>query len=434
MIWSLREVVVRGSTTLFLAIVGLAPNQTRAATLTSLVEFNFGNGAAPSGDLIADIDGNLFGTTSGGGAHGKGTVFEIAKTTRGYASSPTVLVSFKGSDGASPKAGVIADAAGNLFGTTSAGGTNQQGTVFEIAKTRGGYSSTPTTLINFSVSNGAAPSGGVIVDAHGNLFGTTSAGGAHADGTVFELVKTPGGYNNSLITLFSFDFTNGATPLAGLIADAGGNLIGTTSRGGAYGQGTIFEIIKNPHGYARSPINLVSFDSTHGAAPAAGVLADTSGNLFGTTSEGGAYGKGTVFEIAKTPDGYADSSTTLASFNGDGRVDPKAGVIVDGAGNLFGTTSAGGAQGYGTVFVIAKTPSGYASEPTTLVSFDVANGAAPSSSLISDSDGNLIGTTSEGGRYRFYGTIFEITGSGFVPGIVPRAGNKVTSTPSKPRR
>ena len=289
-------------------------------------------------------------------------------------------------------------------------------------------------MISFSVSNGAAPSGRVIADAHGNLLGTTSAGGAHADGTVFELVKTPGGYDKSLITLVSFDFTNGAAPLAGLIADAGGNLIGTTSRGGAYGQGTIFEIIKNPHGYARSPITLVSFDPTHGAAPAAGVIADTSGNLFGTTSEGGAHGNGTVFEIAKTPDGYADSSTTLASFNGDDRVDPKAGVIVDGAGNLFGTTSAGGAQGYGTVFVIAKTPSGYASEPTTLVSFDVANGAAPSSSLISEGYGNLIGTTSEGGRYRFYGTIFEITGSGFVPGAVPRAGNKVTSTPSRPRR
>ena len=135
MIWSLREVVVRGSTTLFLAVVGLAPNQTRAATLTTLVEFNFSNGAAPSGDVIADIDGNLFGTTSGGGAHGKGTVFEIAKTTRGYGTSPTILVSFKGSDGASPKAGLIADAAGNLFGTTSGGGADQQGTVFEIAKT-----------------------------------------------------------------------------------------------------------------------------------------------------------------------------------------------------------------------------------------------------------------------------------------------------------
>ena len=91
MIWSFREVVVRGATTLFLAIAGLAPNQPRAATLTTLLEFNFCNGAAPPGDLIVDIDGNLFGTTSGGGANRKGTVFEIAKTTRGYASSSTVL-------------------------------------------------------------------------------------------------------------------------------------------------------------------------------------------------------------------------------------------------------------------------------------------------------------------------------------------------------
>ena len=143
-----------------------------------------------------------------------------------------------------------------------------------------------------------------------------------------------------------------------------------------------------------------------------------------------------MFELAKTPEGYASSATTLVSFNGDDRVDPKAGVIVDAAGNLFGTTSAGGAQGYGTVFEIPKTASGYANSPTTLVSFDIINGAAPSSGLISDPFGNLHGTTSEGGRYKFYGTIFEITASGFVPGVAPRAGDKTapSTTPSSPRR
>ena len=221
--------------------------------VTTSVDFNFGNGSAPSGDLIADIRGNLFGTTSAGGTHGKGTVFEVAKTPGGYASSPTILVSFKGSDGATPKARVIPDAAGNLFGTTTAGGAYGQGTVFEIAKTRGGYASTPITLISFTVHNGAAPSAGLIADAYGNLFGTTSAGGAHVDGTVFELVKAPGGYSDALITLVSFDFANGAVPLAGLIADAHGDLIGTTSAGGAMDRYDIRDHQELPNGYAEDP-------------------------------------------------------------------------------------------------------------------------------------------------------------------------------------
>jgi uncharacterized repeat protein (TIGR03803 family) len=197
--------------------------------------------------LIADASGNLFGTTIGGGASGSGTVFKVAKTSSGYASTPITLVSFDGTNGAGPRAALMADANGNLFGTTSGfplgGERHGFGTVFEVAKTSNGYASTPTTLVSFDGTNGAAPYSGLIADASGNLFGTTIGGGASGSGTVFEVAKTSSGYASTPITLVSFDGTNGAGPQSGLIADANGNLFGTTFEGGAIGDGTVFELI-----------------------------------------------------------------------------------------------------------------------------------------------------------------------------------------------
>jgi uncharacterized repeat protein (TIGR03803 family) len=137
--------------------------------------------------LIADAHGDLFGTTALGGANNLGTVFEIAKTAHSYASTPTVLVSFNGTDGSAPVGGLIADAHGNLFGTTAEGGANDAGTVFEIVKTSHGYASTPITLVSFNGTNGDHPLGSLIADAHGDLFGTTTQGGANGQGTVFEI-------------------------------------------------------------------------------------------------------------------------------------------------------------------------------------------------------------------------------------------------------
>ena len=171
--------------------------------LTTLVNFNGTNGFSPWAGLIADDHGNLFGTTIYGGVNNLGTVFEIVKTAHGYASTPTILASFNGTDGAYPWAGLIADARGDLFGTTSAGGAwfgntttglgaNGGGTVFEIAKTATGcYASTPTTLFSFSGdANGANPFGSLIADARGDLFGTTIQRGANGGGTVFEITNS----------------------------------------------------------------------------------------------------------------------------------------------------------------------------------------------------------------------------------------------------
>jgi uncharacterized repeat protein (TIGR03803 family) len=419
-----------------------APGDSYAASLTTLITFcaqvNCPDGAGPFSALIADPDGNLFGTTEGGGANGAGTVFEIVKTGGGHASAPTTLVAFCSladcADGAYPYAGLIADAAGNLFGTTEGGGANGAGTVFEIVKTGGGYAAAPTTLVNFcslaDCADGAYPYAGLIADAAGNLFGTTKGGGAHGGGTVFEITKTAG-YASAPTTLVNFcalaNCADGANPLAGLILDGSGNLFGTTVAGGTGNNGgTAFEIVKTAGGYASAPTTLVSFcslaDCADGAYPYAVLIADPDGNLFGTTEGGGARVGGTVFEIAKTGDGYASAPTTLVSFCSladcaDGAY-PYAGLIADTDGNLFGTTEGGGANGAGTVFEIFKTGGGYAAAPTTLVSFcslaNCADGAYTRAGLIADADGNLYGTTARGGTYNFDGTVFEITDSGFV--------------------
>jgi uncharacterized repeat protein (TIGR03803 family) len=170
-------------------------------------------------------------------------VFEVAKTAMGYNSTPIALVSFNGTDGANPDGSLIADASGNLYGTTASGGADDDGTVFEIAKTAMGYNSAPIVLASFDGTDGEGPSGSLLMDAAGNLFGTTDYGGLNNGGTVFELANTESGYSNTPTTLVSFDDTDGALPTGSLIADAAGNLYGTTSEGGAYDdQGTVFEI------------------------------------------------------------------------------------------------------------------------------------------------------------------------------------------------
>ncbi|QPF89873.1 beta strand repeat-containing protein [Bradyrhizobium commune] len=382
------------------------------ATLTILVNFNGINGRSPLyGALIFDSNGNLFGTTSRGGANDDGTVFEIAKTEGGYASAPTTLVTFNLNNGAYPQSGLIADANGNLFGAQ----IYNYGSVFEIVHNGSGYTSAPTTLTNFGSYSGS-PNSELVADANGNLFGTTSNGGptGYGYGTVFEIVKTGSGYASAPTTLVTFNFSNGYKPLGGLIVDANGNLFGTTTDGGAnYGGGTVFEIAKSGSGYASAPTTLVSFQNDGSGYPHGGLIMDANGNLFGTTTGDGTHGYGTVFEIAKTGSGYASTPTTLVSFGSSNGAQPFGSLIIDANGNLFGTTSAGGANGYGTVFKIAKTDSGYASTPTTLVDFTSSNGAQPFGSLIADGNGNLFGTTEYGGANN-NGTVFEITGSGFV--------------------
>jgi uncharacterized repeat protein (TIGR03803 family) len=355
-----------------------------ASHAVTLIPFN--GYMDPQADLAFDGAGNLYGTTANGGPSQTGTLFEIGAGSQRM----TTLASFRPDDGSQLHSPVTLDPSGNLYGTTYAGGSNGAGTVFEIPA----GSTMVTTLASFNGGNGMFPQGGVTMDAAGNLYGTTEKGGwgGTGDGTVFEVAKG----SNTITTIGTFNGTNGEYPFAGVTMDASGNLYGTTELGGAIADGTVFEIAK---GSATVTV-LASFNGTNGSKPLAGVTLDASGNLYGTTSVGGANGDGTVFEIAQG----LGTITTLASFNGANGADPKGGVTLDPAGNLYGTTSATGANNTGTVFEIANGTSTI----TTLVAFNWStNGQyVPDAGLTLDAAGNLFGTTTNAPAAG--GTLFEI--------------------------
>ncbi len=360
-----------------------------------------------TGSSVSLVNGNLLYTPGTVTNSGSDTIsYTVTDTVTGAVTSETqtvainptsltILASFDGANGENPFAGVITDSAGDLFGTTSAGGaylqnnqTNGTGTVFEIKA----GSNNITALASFN-GNGGNPTNALIADAAGNLFG------ASWDGTVFE-VKVG---SNAITTLAAFDGSNGTFPYGGLVADAAGDLFGTTEYGGAIGGGVVFEVKAG----SNSITTLASFDGSNGSAPYAALTADSTGDLFGTTSTGGASGDGTTFEIVAG----SDNITTLANFNGSNGSEPDSGLLVDDAGDLFGTTDAGGASGDGTAFEI-KAGTG---SITTLVSFNGTNGSQPTfSGLTADTAGNLFGTTLFGGTNNL-GVVFEISNSGFVP-------------------
>src|SRR5665213_3234984 len=245
-------------------------------------------------------------------------------------------------------------------------------------------------------ASGANPQSTLAVDSIGNLYGTASRGGASGDGTIFEIAKGSG----TITTLASFNGTNGANTEAGVTLDASGNLYGTTFNGGSSNAGTVFEIAKG----SGTITTLVSFDGSNGANPSAGVTLDAAGDLYGTTDGGGDSSDGTVFEIAKG----SGTIKTIASFNGTNGAGPLAGVTLDASGNLYGTTVDGGDSNDGTVLEIAKG----SGTITTLASFNLTNGANPSAGVALDASGNLYGTTNEG-------TVFKIAkGSGTITTLI----------------
>jgi hypothetical protein len=384
-----------------------------ASTPTVLDAFNGTNGKQPMGNLIADAAGDLFGTTDSGGANNDGSVFEIIKSGSSYSSTPTVLASFNGTNGVAPSGGLIMDAAGDLFGTTSSGGANSDGIVFEIAKSGSSYSSTPTTIATFGgTSNGSDPVSNLIMDAAGDLFGTAETGGSLSGGVVFEIAKSGGNYSSAPTVLATLGGSYGINPRSGLIMDSAGNLFGTTSTGGPNAHGSVVEIVKNGSTYNSTPTVLVAFNNTDGGSPVGNLIMDSAGDLFGTTSGGGASNDGEVFEIVKSGSTYSSTTTILTTFNGTNGNEPMGGLVMDSAGNLYGSTQLGGANGEGTLFELAKSGSGY-STATVLTSFNNSNGNAPVANLFIDAAGNLVGTTDTGGTNND-GEVFELSSNDTV--------------------
>jgi uncharacterized repeat protein (TIGR03803 family) len=249
----------------------------------------------PAGSPLFDAQGNLFVAATNGGPSANGSVFKIAlgAGARGTNVVSTVAL-FNGTNGLAPGGGLIADAQGNLFGTTmqggpafsAANGTVGAGTVYEITAD----THTLLTLANFVGSNGGfKPVGDLVRDKNGDLFGVTQFGGTSGKGTIFEVVAGSGKVTN----LASFDGTHGSEPLAGLLLDAQGNLFGTTSAGGTSDLGTVFELRAG----ANAVTTLFSFDKTNGPSPLGSLISDGHGHLFGTTETGGTAGEGSIFEL-----------------------------------------------------------------------------------------------------------------------------------------
>ena len=271
---------------------------------TTVASFDDSDGQIPLSGLVADANGDVFGTTlNGGGPEGRGVVYEIANTGKAgapvYAASPAVVATFNGRNGSDPSTGLLIDAKGDLFGTDFLGGASYyDGEVYEIqnigTRTAPAYSANPIVVASFDGPNGSDPESALVADANGDLFGTTKSGGANGDGEVFEIrntgTRTTPVYSSGATVVANFDGTDGSGAKGALIADANGNLFGMTSTGGASGDGEVFEIgnagTPTAPDYAASPTVIASFDGADGDAPQSSLIADANGDLFGTTQWG----------------------------------------------------------------------------------------------------------------------------------------------------
>jgi uncharacterized repeat protein (TIGR03803 family) len=371
--------------------------------------------------LVMDNAGNLYGAAYYGGVYNHGVVYKLSPTgTGGW--KETVLYTFKGTprgqDGAGPYSAPTLDSAGNLYGTTAYGGVAAKpcgstgcGVVYKLMPS--GSTWQETVLYRFTATpDGFRPYAGVDIDAAGNLYGITSGGGTDNLGTIFELSPSAsGGWKETVI--HSFAGADGSNPEGMPVLDAAGNLWGTTYAGGTHNKGVVYKLSPQTGGGWSIHV-LHSFKSgTDGANPFAGVTMGPDGSLFGTTSVGGAALSGVAYELSRNASGNWTETilhTFLGPSAGDG-ANPN-GLIFDSHGNLFGTSVAGGTDNPGTIFEIS--PAGNSTwQEQVLYSFTAGlDGAYPSSSLIMDQLGNLYGTTLYGGpsgSIDVGGVVFEFT-------------------------
>ena len=323
-----------------------------------------------------------------------------------------ILYSFSGSnDGGDPASALVFDSAGNAYGTTVSGGDFGFGTVFELTPVRGGW--TETVLYSFTGStDGKNPHGGVTLDSQGNLYGTTVAGGdgfctGDGCGVVFKLTNSGGVWTESVIHSFTDD-NKGFGPGGQVVFDKAGNLYGETPDGGKSGAGTIYQLTPTQNGNWKHVVIHHFTGGKDGAVGSLGaLLLDHAGNLYGVTEVGGANGAGTVFKVSPKPDG-SWKLNTLYSFQGMPDAGfPYGGLIFDAKRNLYGTTYFGGANGMGAVYELTRTTGAWTE--SVLYSFKGGKDGSLSTSTLVFRDGNLFGTTSGGGNLGCdCGTIFKL--------------------------
>ena len=379
-------------------LIWLAGTAAIAQQIDVLYNFDGGvDGGFPRAGLIRDSQGNLYGTTTGdqGVSTGYGSVFEITSAGVGK----TLYRFTGGSDGCSPMAGLVRDSSGNLYGTAAGGGTGTcgsgYGVVFELSPT-----GTLTVLYTFTGgADGGTPQASLFRDRSGNLYGTTSQGGAANAGTVFEIP-----FGGAETVLYSFTGgSDGAHPTSGVVRDASGNLYGTAVNGGSSactgGCGVVYTISSTG-----TESTLYGFlGGTEGMFPYGSLTYSVNGTLYGTTSVLSGSGTceagcGTVYSLTTT-----GTHNIIHAFNGSDGQAPDAALLQDSKGNLYGTTFDGGLYGFGAVFTVNSS-----GQERVLYNFTGAgDGANPHSTLLRDSKGNLYGTTESGGAHG-YGTVFKI--------------------------
>ena len=384
---------------LSLAVGAIACLGAQAQTFKVVHSFAGGtDGANPVAGLTIDSSGNLYGTTTSGGKYGHGSVFEL--TNKGL---KTVLHSFSGGqDGSDPEASLLL-IGGNLYGTTTEGGPAGLGTVFEVTT-----AGKETVLYRFTnQAAGAQPQASLAKDAAGNLYGTTYAGGKAGKGVVFKLTRpatTAGVWSEQVLYSFRTG-ADGANPVAGVNFDAAGNLYGTTSAGGKFGNGTVFRLTHSTSGWTETILHSFAMTSD-GGIPYAGIVVDSSGNLYGAATDGGqggSSGGGTIFKLS--PSGLGWNFKVLYTLPGWG-ISGSFRNLMLASGKIYATTHCDGTHNAGTVFELTPAGSTWTYKPLHIFTGG-SDGMFSFSNPVFDAQGNLYGTTQQGGAYG-NGVVFKI--------------------------
>jgi uncharacterized repeat protein (TIGR03803 family) len=410
------------SLALVFALAIVATQEAHAQTFTIIHSFAGPEGAFPEAGFAIDGAGNLFGTTSEGG-HNDGNILELTYGRSGW-TLDSLYVFAGGWDGNYPEGKVSIAPDGTMYGTTKMGGAscvnnpNGCGTVYHWAPPPR-IPRAPYVIHRFlGGTDGAFPESELTFDESGSIYGTTFGGGFAGTescpggcGTVYKLTPSGAGWEETV--LHSFRGVDGRYPWGGVVFDRAGNLYGTTIGGGGYqncpqGCGVIYELTPSGSSWAVQTLHIFTGGSD-GSSPTGGLILDSSGNLYGTTSTGGPGGGGTVFELTPTNSGW--TFTTLYGIPGIGLAGEgvRGSLVMDRAGSLYGTTDADGANSRGSVFKL--TPSNGSWTYTSLHDFnEPAEGWFPVPGVVLDSQGNLYGMTAIGGTTSCgCGVAFEIT-------------------------
>jgi uncharacterized repeat protein (TIGR03803 family) len=325
-----------------------APDSHGVRSYVQLYAFQGGNdGILPIGNLVVDAAGDVDGVTQQGGANSDGIVFGLSPSTGGQWAE-TILYAFKlFPDGSNPGSGLMMDEGGNLYGVMGEGGARQSGTVYKLTKNANG--SWSEKLVSDLGSGAGNPDGEVTIGPSGNIYGTGGDGGQNGWGTVFELSPTSG-----VNILFNFPDPNVAYPTGELWRDTKGDLYGTAFGYSVYYSGAVYQLVRNSDGsWTETTLHIFGQQKGDGYQPTSGLTPDSEGNLYGTTSAGGAYGQGTVYKLTRGPNG---SWTYSIFYNFGARANdgggPTGGLVIGPGNTMYGTTYGGGKGGVGTVFEI----------------------------------------------------------------------------------